>query len=635
MENEISKDEVVTIINESISLTKECNEIEWSEALNIVNTELLDCLPNLYESISSDTFKTLFYPLLTELLKKYNEETSLFISKIKGGEEKHDFGSYQLFTGEKIAAFCNLFSVLGCFNSNIVIVGANGSGKTTLAETLKANIISSNNIVLSAQKMLIVPNYSNIPGAKRASKKIGELHEKHRTSRGSFESKDDDSFPYSEAKEMGAEFRVLLDNLIANNNELVHDRDKRNKIGEQVDYSIKSDLERCIEIWNTIIKHRRIECHSGFDLKLTGENIKPYSLSQMSDGEKIVFYNIAFVIQAPKGSVITIDEPEMFLHKTISNELWNILENIRHDCRFIYLTHDLEFAIGRATAKKLWLRDFVFSSMFRYNHKWDLQELPSSCIPDELLLRLLGSRKTILFCEGKNINSIDRQVYEIIFPDFSVMPVNTCKDVIDFTKAYNKIPGLNCNAIGIVDTDYRLEEEIASLQSANIYATPFSEIENLFLAEEFLCDYMKNSLCCTGSEINDLLPQIKAGIISKLESDKELQISNFISSRINYYYSKSHVKRANTKNDIEGNLSSFNSEINIDQWYNERDEYLSALISNENYRDIIKSFNNKGISNIVQSCLDTGDYNGKALRYLKRTDSAKEIARNYFHPNLR
>ncbi len=635
MNSEVNKDIILTLVNESICLTRKCREIEWNENLSLINKELLEYLPKLLEDISNKTLDYSFYSIYKDLLEKYNEQTDTFINNIKKEVERRSFGSGQLFLGEQIIALYNLFSILGCFNSNIVIVGANGSGKTTLAETLKANVISKNNIVLSAQKMLIVPHYSDIPGTKRSSKKITELHDKYRTSRGTFESKDEESYPYPEAKEMGAEFRVLLDNLIAKNNELVHDRDQRNKNGESVDYSIKSDLERCIEIWGTIIKHRRIECSSGYDLKLTAEHIEPYSLNCMSDGEKIVFYNIAFVIQAPQGSVITIDEPEMFLHKTVSNELWNILEDIRSDCRFIYLTHDLEFAIGRAAAKKLWLKDFTFSSMFRFNHKWDLQELPSSCIPDELLLRLLGSRKTILFCEGKDAKSLDKQVYEILFPNLSVIPVNTCKDVIDFTKAYNKISSINCNAIGIVDTDYRLKEEIDSLSKANIYTTPFSEIENIFLAEEFLLDYMKNRCDHTEDERNEILTKVKDDILSELDKNVQLQVSNFVSSKINYYYSKSHVRKSNTKEELKDNLLSFNSEINIEEWYCERENKLKDLVSKKNYHGIIKLFNNKGLCIKVHRHLNIGDYNSKALRYLKYTDSAKVTVRNYFHTALR
>ena len=163
---------------------------------------------------------------------------------------------------------------------------------------------------------------------------------------------------------------------------------------------------------------------------------RSYPAYLMSDGEKVVLYLISQVLQAPKNGFIIVDEPEIYLHKTILNKLWNILEKQRQDCIFVYLTHDLDFATSRSTAKKVWIKSFTFPD------KWEIENIPENVLPESLLLELLGSRKNILFCEGKK-GSNDEKIYNLLFPNYTITPVESCFSVINYTKAFNKIPNLS------------------------------------------------------------------------------------------------------------------------------------------------------------------------------------------------
>ena len=55
----------------------------------------------------------------------------------------------------------DFFKKLNFLNSNIVAIGANGSGKTTLSNDLK-KYLPNNGVVISAQKVLIIPTFSGI-----------------------------------------------------------------------------------------------------------------------------------------------------------------------------------------------------------------------------------------------------------------------------------------------------------------------------------------------------------------------------------------------------------------------------------------------------------------------------------------
>ena len=57
-----------------------------------------------------------------------------------------------------------------------------------------------------------------------------------------------------------------------------------------------------------------------------------------------MFYYIAHILLAIDNSYIIVDEPENHLHPTNCNKLWDELEKERCDCKFIHLTHNINFA---------------------------------------------------------------------------------------------------------------------------------------------------------------------------------------------------------------------------------------------------------------------------------------------------
>lgn len=92
------------------------------------------------------------------------------------------------------------------------------------------------------------------------------------------------------------------------------------------------------------------------------------------------------IMLAPKNGLIIVDEPEMYLHRTVIDKLWNRLEKERGDCIFIYMTHDLQFATSRIGVKS-WIKSYEYPST------WDIQVIDENEIPEQLLMELLGSCK--------------------------------------------------------------------------------------------------------------------------------------------------------------------------------------------------------------------------------------------------
>jgi ABC-type cobalamin/Fe3+-siderophores transport system ATPase subunit len=521
---------------------------------------------------------------------------------------------------EQISFNLDFFKKLGFFKDNIVAVGANGCGKTSLANDLKSHL-SQNGVVISAQKILIIPTFSGISNIQSTAENLKASQTSDKTYKTTYSSENIGG-SYQTMMQMGGEFLILLSNLLAERN-AARNRfcDELNNRSELKNVP-KTNLDNALDIWNSLLPHRTISCSDGMNIMLTSQDGQPYPAYQMSDGEKVILFLVAQVLQAPLSGFIVIDEPEMYLHKTIINKLWDTLEAERKDCIFIYLTHDLDFAVSRISAKKIWIRSFTFPD------QWTIEDIPENEIPEQLLMELLGSRKNILFCEGKN-KSLDSKIFNLLFSRFSVYPVDSCFDVIHYTKAFNKIPNMSITAYGVIDSDHHSDERLRSLEKDYVYSFSMAEIDNLFLDEGFLTIVAKQLL-----QDQSVVNLIKKDIINKFSQDLELQISNYLSTKINYYFHDSHVSKGNNRSAVESNLKNFIDGVKITEWYNLRKTKLEGIIHNQDYQRILQVYNNKGLKEIAQKHLKTSEFTDFSLRVLGADQAAHEILKKHFPEQL-
>lgn len=505
------------------------------------------------------------------------------------------------------------YKCLGFAQENTVVVGANGCGKTTLANTLQKSLNIKDGIVIPAQKLLIIPTFSSTPNYAATTETYNKYQRTILNDKQTYNASKENDIPYSTTIQYGSEFKTVLATLyserMAKRNRFCDAFEKGKNPTKQ---ELQSVLDRVINIWNFLIEHRCLLCDDSNNLVLKGKDLKGnYPAFQMSDGERIILYLVGRVLLAPEKALIVIDEPEMHLHKTIVDKLWNRLEQERQDCVFLYLTHDLQFAASR-NGRKAWIRSFEYPS------KWNIDNIDENDIPEELLLKLLGSRKKILFCEGKK-NSLDSKLFELLFEDYTITPVETCKDVINFTKSFNKIPNTVAKAYGIIDHDFRSKEQLSKLEEQNVFSYDVAEVENLFLLPDVIEGFAKykNERC----NIDD----IKMSILKKFEQDKQTQTSLFVSSAINAYFKSSHISVGNEKEEVKRNFQNFISKVNIDQLFQERESYIDDIIAHKEYEKAILLYNNKGLHSVIEKYFDMGNYRFKALDYLRKTKEIEPI----------
>ena len=205
---------------------------------------------------------------------------------------------------------------------------------------------------------------------------------------------------------------------------------------------------------------------------------EPYGANTMSDGERAAVYLITRVLRAPPG-VLVIDEPEVHFHALLARSFWDTLQAQRTDCRFIYITHDLPFALSRRGAEIGIVKSTI-----------DVQMIDRTAgIPADLIEEVLGAAslsliaKRIVFTEGVPGASIDAELYGAWFqsPGTAVLPIGSCRAVQEAVRIFQqRIIVSNVEPLGIVERDYFPERYLSRLETIpGLFVLPVHEVEGL------------------------------------------------------------------------------------------------------------------------------------------------------------
>ncbi|WP_049504026.1 DUF4435 domain-containing protein [Streptococcus oralis] len=423
-----------------------------SELISFINDELNE------KVLSNDVtvrYKTLRENLLESIYKCFD-----------GDIHSYDSIFPQVLYNFKVI---KLFSFIAKIDSTTVIIGANGAGKTSLINELRKNSIDEM-YVLPAQKLLCFATHiqdRNVVDEESYINEFNNISLKYETI-DLYLNQIDANFSNAFTKLITLLVKdimaVATDHFRGKNESSLSLWQKLEKIWNKIKPEIKFD----IDTKNTVVKIEK--------------NGSKYSINGLSDGERCILFYIGNVLLAPENSYIVVDEPETFLNAAVYNELWDLLISERPDCQFIFASHNMDFVQSRTNATYIWCKNFEAPYDFDYELLEDSQEMPLS-----LLTEVSGTRKPILFCEGTK-TSIDYQIYSKLFSEFCfVKPVQGHKQVIQYTKAYNKLEKTYGNkAYGIIDYDWMDEARIESYKKKNIFVLPFNEIEMLLVDEEIV-----------------------------------------------------------------------------------------------------------------------------------------------------
>lgn len=246
----------------------------------------------------------------------------------------------------------------------------------------------------------------------------------------------------------------------------------------------ETSLDVLARLWTVIFPGREIDL-SGYEprvrWKAAGRETDFYSTAGMSDGERSAFYHIARLLKATPGPVV-IDEPEIHFHAMLARRFWDLIEAQRPDCRFIYITHDLNFALSR--------RGRV--GIVRGPTEVDLLD-EGQHIPAELFESILGAASLsvvadrIAFCEGTAEKSLDISIYGAWFraPGTAVVPVGSCETVRRTFATFRDTSIIqNATPVALVERDYWPDDYLHRLSQEGLHVLPAHEVEGLLCLRE-------------------------------------------------------------------------------------------------------------------------------------------------------
>lgn len=505
----------------------------------------------------------------------------------------------------------------------IVLLGANGAGKTRLSvkieelndPTFNNSSISESLLVqrITAQKSLSLNENIVIKGLDSAEQEatVGSV--------APHSSKFGHKYGRNPATLLLNDYDKVLSLFFARNNKLVEEYHEECRIAqannEELPPPITSLKESAQEIWNYLLPKRKLDL-SGNEIHVLF-NDERYHGKEMSDGERVILYMIVQALSVKQDSLLIIDEPELHIHKAILNKLWDKLEEVRQDCVFMYITHDLDFAVSRGVNEVLWVKSY------NGNENWDYEFLPLtdySELPEGLLFEMIGTQKKIVFVEG-NKDSLDYLLFQELYKDsnYHIIPCGGCAQVINNVKAkkgYSKLDYLE--VYGIIDRDFRPESQLDSLRKEGIFSLDVAEVENLFIVPSML-EYVKEKLGKDDkvvNEIKEFVKQIYSGV-------KQRQVLSAFSGEINHQLKTLNVEDGIDSDGVKLKIENKFSKENIDSIFKEKEDLFLGV---SEYEDILKRFNFKELSDKISPKfgLQKGEYRKLIINLLKRPSNQED-----------
>lgn len=341
----------------------------------------------------------------------------------------------------------------------IVILGANGSGKTRLAVQMTQQGTAE---FIGAVRSIALPD--DIPNwtLQTATNELANRTNQRRSS----------------YWEMIPDIEALFGKLwSAHAVEAMRIYDQLQD-GETPEHLPETVLNRTRGLWKTVFPGRSI-AFKDFKATVSNEYLgsATYTAKHMSDGERTGLYIAARILDSAH-QLVVIDEPETHFHSRLAVRFWDALESMCTDKRFVYVTHDLNFALSRKDASII---------LARPNQAPELITAGES-LPTDDVASILGAAsfsvyaKRLVFCEGREEKSLDQELLRAWFNEkgTALVPVGGCENVKRCTAAFQTsaiVSGFD--AVGIIDRDHWPDDILSNI--SGLHVLPVHEVESLYV----------------------------------------------------------------------------------------------------------------------------------------------------------
>lgn len=506
-----------------------------------------------------------------------------------------------------------LLKTFSQIEENIVLIGGNGSGKSSLANQLKGDDTETIAVIPAQKNLYFSINDTGLLTTGR--KDLITLLFENNINKGK-----SNNFSYDYFNFQNNQFTRLIVGMQSEFTTYLYQCEREGVVPDK-NKTVFSKLRTVFHILFPDIE-LRFDDSKTFCLSCIKQGEK-YQVNALSEGEKVVIYYTISVLLAKENSFVIVDEPETYINPSLTNCLWDVLTDMRSDCQFIFITHSIDFVLGRTNSKIAWIKSYTYPDKWEFEILKEDQEFPKA-----LMTEILGSKKSIVFCEGDNKASLDYHIYKAILgTDFSIIPVQGHRQVVEYCKAVNKLD-FNFKAYGIIDGDDFSEEKVENYRNSNIYVLPFNEIEMFIIDDIILEDTMQYIYPV---DYQDRINKFKAKFWERVIEKKEKIALNYVRQIINEHIETQKIANGNSLDTITTSLKQL-SNLDVKCIYQNKIEELEELINNRNYKGILKVCNLKKeiTRDIAVNELDK-DYEEKVKQQIMTNEMLQEkLKSEYF-----
>ncbi len=470
---------------------------------------------------------------------------------------------------------------------SLVLLGANGAGKTRLGVLIEQTLGANSEVHrIGAHRSLVMNTKVQPPSYEIAERRLLYGYEEgvhaHRVG---------NRWQSHPATALLSDFDHVLAALYADENRtsVLH------RQAHLADAKVKpplTRLDRLKKIWHSLLPQRELLVLDGtIQVKPAAAAGGQYDASELSDGERVIFYLIGQALLTRINSLVIVDEPELHVNRSILPKLWDAIESARKDCAFIYLTHDIEFTISRRGATKFSVNSYMKGPQ---GESWEIEPIPDDTgLSEEVITKISGSRLPVLFIEGDG-GSLDSALYRRVYDGFTTIPVGPCENVIHSVVSFTRhgtFHRLKC--AGLVDADGRDGGEVKRLASMNVHVLSVSEVENiLLLPKPFLV--LTKLLQFDVRAANEKLAELTAHVVKAAQADVERYATDAVRRHIDVAMKMVGLSSKSFA-DLAKEFAAKIGQIDPATIYAATRKDFEAAIVAKDYPRILKLYDNKGL----------------------------------------
>ena len=472
--------------------------------------------------------------------------------------------------------------------STTTFCGANGSGKTRLAVHIEQQLGLKAHRISAHRALSLNPRVRKISEAE-ALNGLRTGHTGSETRSSGIQYRQGHRWQENEATSLLDDYDYLVQALFAEQTNTALKSHKTLRSG-QGGTAKQTKFEKLTEVWQRLLPHRKLNI-GGDDITVrTSDNDTTYPASEMSDGERAVFYLVGQTLVADEDSVLVIDEPELHLHPAIMTLLWDELSAARPDCAFVFITHSLEFAAERPGAKHV-VREY------QPGPTWTIDPVPQDTgFSEEFTTLILGSRRPVLFVEGA-ASSLDRSIYDACYPDHLVLPRESCDAVIHAVtsmRTNTALTRVTCH--GIVDGEHRSPDEIAYLRERGVMVLPVAELENIFVLPEVSRAIAVHE-AHEGHGLEVRLSNLREAVFASIESDgqKRATVLQHVTRQIDRLLKRMDLSAAASVEELKKTFDEKVGSIDVEALVSDVEEQIESAIRDNDLAALLAVYENKGL----------------------------------------